>query len=333
MPTYDSTVTTGQSVPGGGFTLDALMQRQRELALQQGAIQRDEQPTIQGGLGQMLSAFITGRQQRRFEDQYTQGRQALGEIYGRMTPEGNFGSPQDMALAEMLDPQGVATAVQSLREMARQKQQQQFELEKPSTPEQWVIYGGQHGAYGDLSNPENRKAYEADLQQAVSEGMKQAAAAATAGTAGAEFDAKSISDEIDKGTMTGPGFMWAWAGRGSGGKAYRAMQAGLDSLRQQMTQAGKSPAEVEDTINRLTPSLTDDATALHDKVNGIQAELENLAKGLPNQPSKHEPKSDEGPPGNIGRAGPNDHEGDTGTDPAHPGKKYVVKNGWIVPLE
>jgi hypothetical protein len=302
MPGFGDSTSSGQLVPGGGLTIQELAQRQRDLLAQQMNIQGQQQPTVAGGIGQMLQAFTTGRNIYNAQQQEIQGRQALSQIISRMnTQTGEFANPQDAATAAMLDPELATSAIGGVVQAARQKalqqeseqaalgrqqESEQFQMSKPSTPEQWVIYGGQHGAYGDLSDPDNQKKYQADLQQAVSGGQKAAAAAATAGTGAQDFinNIDSITTQITAGNLTGINFPAAWVGRGDGGTAYRQIQGGLDALQAQMLQAGKTPAEIHDTISRLTPSLTDDPTALQDKVNGIKAELDNLAKWLPNQP-------------------------------------------------
>jgi len=293
----------------------------------------------------MISAFTTGLQEHQAQQQEAQGRQAFGQAMASFDPTtGTFKDPNALATIAMLDPQQAATMSANMynaaQQMAMEKQREQFTMDQPHTPAQWVEYGAQHGKYGDLSIPENQAKYQADRQAAVSTGIKETAGAAAAQLSAQDFtnNVESIKAEINKGTMTGPlaypkSNIARW---GPGGVAYRQIDAGLEALRGQMLQAGKSPGEIADTIQRLTPTYTDDAAGLSDKVDGIKRELETYGTALPSTPpanrgsSTAAPSQPEGPAGNLGRAGPNDHEGDTGTDP-ETGKKGVVRNGWWMP--
>jgi len=295
MPTFDSTYSTGQSVPGGGMTLQEIMDRRRELARTQLGFSQVPTPTIASGIGNMISAFTTGLQQHQAQQQEAQARQAYGQALGSFDPNtGQFKDPNAMATIAMLAPDQAgaiySNVSQAVQAMARQKQEQEFQMNEPHTPAQWVEYGAQHGKYGDLSIKENRDKYEADRQAAVSTGIKEATATETAGLSAQDFtnNVDAINAEIDKGSMTGVTgkAMSYYAQQGSGGKAYRQIQAGLDALRGQMLQAGKTPAEIADTISRLTPAPLDDEYALHDKVNGIKRELDTYGQGVGNVPKK-----------------------------------------------
>jgi|SRR5215471_532913 len=289
MPTFDPTYSTGQSVPGGGMTLDEIMQRRRDLARTQLGFSQVPTPTIAGGIGNMISAFTTGLQESQARQQEAQGRQALAGAFSRIDPNtGQFANPQDQATAMMLDPEGtrsvISSAVANMQAMAMEKQREQFTMDQPHTPAQWVEYGAEHGKYGDLSIPENKAKYEADRQAAVSTGIKEAAAAETAGMSADDFtnNVDAIKAAINKGALSGvQGTIDFVTGRGAGGIAMRQMKAGLDALRQQMIQAGKSPAEIADTIQGLTPAYTDDAGGLLDKVDGIKRQLDIYGAGLP----------------------------------------------------
>jgi len=105
---------------------------------------------------------------------------------------------------------------------------------------------------------------------------------------------EEINAAIDAGNLNGiNGKAGYFTGRGESGKQYRRINAGLEALRSAMQQNGKSPAEIADTIERLTPSYMDTAATLHDKVNGIATELNNYGAQLSN-PSKKVPTSEKG---------------------------------------
>src|SRR5215831_9061459 len=169
MPTFDPTYSTGQSVPGGGMTLEEIMQRRRDLARTQLGFSQVATPTIAGGIGNMISAFTTGLQEHQAQQQEAQGRQALAGAYSRIDPNtGQFANPQDQALAMMLDPQGarsmISSAVANMQAIAAEKQREAYESGLPQTPRAKAMADYTSGKFGTVGSPEAITARDAAIR-------------------------------------------------------------------------------------------------------------------------------------------------------------------------
>lgn len=88
----------------------------------------------------------------------------------------------------------------------------------------------------------------------------------------------AIQAEVDAGNLTGPvDYLSAVTlGRGSAGTAHRTIQAGSDSLLRNLTGAGMPAAEAAKYVSRYEPTMTDDAPTLHNKLEGLKTDLENV---------------------------------------------------------
>ena len=94
----------GAAVPGGGMTLDALMQRQAALAKQQPQAPENMQSPWQGA-GFVGQSLMHGLQEGRAERQATDARAALAQAMTQVNPETGEYSPEAMATIAGLMPE------------------------------------------------------------------------------------------------------------------------------------------------------------------------------------------------------------------------------------
>jgi len=169
MPTFDPTFSTGQSVPGGGMTLEEIMQRRRDLARTQLGFSQVATPTIAGGLGNMISAFTTGLQEHQAQQQEAQGRQAFGQAMASFDPTtGTFKDPNALATIAMLDPQQAASMSANMynaaQQMAMEKQRETYEAGLPQTPRAKAIADYNSGKFGTVGSKEAQDALQAAIR-------------------------------------------------------------------------------------------------------------------------------------------------------------------------
>jgi len=118
------------SGPYAGLTLDALMQRQKEIAAQRAALAQptEQNNTILGGMGTMLDKYLTGRREFQATEQEKTDRQALAEAMATRDPETGQMPAEAMATVQRIDPETANAIAQdfitSRREIANREDTQ-----------------------------------------------------------------------------------------------------------------------------------------------------------------------------------------------------------------
>lgn len=91
----------------------------------------------------------------------------------------------------------------------------------------------------------------------------------------------NVLKEVDAGNLTGTGYIGSvMFGRGTGGDAYRTIQAGSDALLRNLTGAGMPQSEADKYVKRYEPGMTDDAATLHNKIAGLKTDLDNVTAAV-----------------------------------------------------
>jgi hypothetical protein len=162
-------------VPGGGLTLDALMQRQKTLAANQPQMP-DMQSPIQG-LGYVANKLVQGLQESRANREAQEGRAALAQAMTQFNPETGEFTPEAIATMGALDPDRAFAALHDVAASRARKQ----ELEQSHKWETEGREDTQQAAADAAAASQRATAEQNDLNRLADDARQRAQDAAAAG--------------------------------------------------------------------------------------------------------------------------------------------------------
>lgn len=259
-----------------GMTLDALMARQKEIALdraklQPGAIQQPIQ-----GVAYLANVLANKLQQGRADRALAAGNQQVAETMANVDPVQGASGAQLGILANY-DPD---LAMQFLKERADRRQ-----AEADRVTYGPVLTGDAAKAVGldpTKSYQMNQKTQQYDQVggggTSVTVNPPSAETAAKLGLANGFLDNyDAILQSAQAGEMTGTGWITGvQLGRGNGGAQYRNLLQGTEALVRLLTGAGMSEGEARSRVQQFEPAALDDAPTLVSKISGLKQALDNV---------------------------------------------------------
>jgi hypothetical protein len=266
----------GAPLAAPGMTLDALMARQKEIALdraklQPGAIQQPIQ-----GVAYLANVLANKLQQGRADRATAAANQQMAETMANIDPVNGANGAQIGILANY-DPD---MAMQFLKERADRRQ---AEAERVTYGP--VLTGEAAKAIGldpTKSYQMNNKTQQYDQVggggTSVTVNPPSAEVAAKLGLANGFLDNyDAILQSAQAGEMTGTGWITGvQMGRGNGGAQYRNLLQGTEALVRLLTGAGMSEGEARSRVKQFEPAALDDAPTLVSKIGGLKQALDNV---------------------------------------------------------
>jgi hypothetical protein len=262
---------------GDALTLDALMQRQKDLAERQQGVMQMNMGTIPQGLAGMANSLVNALAQRKTEKDLAAGRADIANAMRQMNLDTGELPPDAMATLMSRDPDLGEKLYSTAMTLRAAKAKQEHWVDLP-TPE-----GAKEGTQWQQNTVTGEKRAVGGAGITISNPPPVAAEVAARLGMATDFldNYEGVLKEVDAGNLTGTGYLSSiMFGRGSGGAAYRTIQSGSDALLRNLTGAGMPAAEAARYVQRYEPTLTDDAATLHSKIEHLKTDLDNVTAAV-----------------------------------------------------
>jgi hypothetical protein len=255
----------------GHPTLQALMERQQELANRKGGA-----PQIQSwtqGAAHMLDKLFEGLEVGRTNRRLAEGNQVVSDVLSQADPVTGELTPAQIAPLAEWDPDRWAQLMQVYQSGRNVEMWEDIAAPDGAKPGQLYqrnsqtgevrTAGGGSGTEVTINPPSAETGAKLGLAQGFFDNYDDIVAAAQAGE------------------MTGGGyFSGVQLGRGAGGIAYRNLLQGTEAMVRLLTGAGMNENEARQRVTQYEPALTDDVPTLVSKIQGLHQALTNVQEGV-----------------------------------------------------
>jgi hypothetical protein len=223
------------------------------------------------GWAMLANEAVTGLQARQAKNELGAGRDALAALQSKIGL--NEPSPDQIAEVGRYDPELAQHYYDTAMQMRALQAKQEHWSDMPAPP------GSKEGQLFQKNDRtgEVRAVGGSGITIQNAPPVPSEVAARLGLATGFLTDYDRVQKEVDAGNLTGTGYATSiLLGRGTGGDAYRTIQAGSDALLRNLTGAGMPETEAAKYVKRYEPTLLDDAPTLHNKVAGLKRDLDNV---------------------------------------------------------